>query len=554
MVRLPLRGARNRMEGAGMRSSLFLFLAIFAAMVAMTALAADSAPNKFNIHSASGALSGTEEYTLEKQAGGFVLAGKTRLQQPQPTLELVHKTTLAADWSLVRYQLQATVAGEAQTVDTWRDGAQIQMKASGGSQSMEKQAPFTPATVVLDNLVAGHYAVLVEQMLRAPGQKLAVLVPQRLSLLSAQPVAAGEDRATLGGKPLRVRKYTMELATLPVEFWIDAADHELMRVLVPLQQIEMVREGFELEKKQPPASAKPAAYVEREVKFPSGSLQFPATLCLPKNSAGKAPLVVLVQGSGPHDGDETVGANKPFRDIAHALAASGIATLRYDKRTYAFPAQIDLKNVTLDDEVSDDAVAALNYAATLPEAEASRLFLLGHSLGGTMAPYIAERYGKLRGLILLAAGARPIDQILLEQLRMEMKEDGEAEAEIEAAVAQRKKLFAELRSGQWQEPFGGVPAVYWRDWLSRDPAAELKKLKLPVLLLQGGRDTQVSTADYELLKTALAARPAPHQERLFPELNHLFIAAKTGKVAEYTIPGQVDARVTVTIAAFVKKD
>jgi len=533
-----------------MRSSNF-FLA-FAVMLATAALAGDSAPNKFVIRTASGAVSGTEEYTLEKKAGGFVLAGKAQLQQPQRSIELAYTTTLAADWSLLRYELQASVAGEVQTVEAWRDGAQIQMKATGGGQSMDTQVPFTPAAVPLDNLVVGHYALLVEHILRAPGEKLTVLAPQRLSSLSALPLPAGEDAATLAGKPLRVRKYAIELASTPVEFWIDAASHDLMRVSVPLQQIEMVREGFEMAKPEPPEPGAAAAYVEREVKFPSGTLQFPATLCLPKRLAGKAPLVVLVHGSGPHDRDETVGAIKPFRDLAQALAAGGVATLRYDKRTYAFPAQIDLNNVTLDDEVSNDAVAALNYAATVPEVDASRLFLLGHSLGGALAPYIAQRYGKLRGLILLAAAARPVDQILLEQLRMALKEDGKPEAEIEAALALRKKLFAELRSGEWQEPFGGVPAAYWRDWLLRDPAAELKRLNLPVLLLQGGKDVQVSRADYEQLKTALAARPAPHQEQLFPELNHLFVAAKTGRAAEYTIPGRVDASVTDTIAAFVK--
>jgi uncharacterized protein len=535
-----------------MRRSLYIL--IFTLFSVPAAMAADSAGNKFTIRMASGALNGTEEYSIEKKADGFVLTGKTHLQQGPRTIEFAHKTTLAGDWSLVRYELQVNADGQAQSVEAWRNGGQIQMKASGGGQSMDKQALFTPSTVVLDNLVVGQYAVLVEQVLRAPGERLAVLVPQRLASLNLSPVAAGEEAATLAGKALRVRKYTMELGSLPVEFWIEPASHELMRVSVPLQQIEMTREGFELTKKEAPVREKAAACVEREFKFASGKFQFPATLCLPKNLAGKAALVVLVHGSGPHDHDETIGPNKPFRDIAHALAASGIATLRYDKRTYAFAAQIDPLNFTLDEEVTDDAVAALNYAATLPEVDASRMFLLGHSLGGSMAPYIAQRYGKLRGLILLAAGARPIDQILADQGRMAMKEDGKSETEMEAILAEQKKGFARLRSGESKEPHAGVGAGYWRDWLLREPAVKLKELKLPVLVLQGGKDVQVLPADYQLLKTTLAARAgAAHEEHLFPELNHLFMAAKTGQVAEYAIAGQVDVRVTDAIAAWVKK-
>lgn len=526
---------------------------ILALIFATAAVAADPTVNKFTIRTANGALTGSEEYVVEKKADGFVLNGKTHLQQGSRALEFTHKTTLAADWSLVRYELQVSVDGQAQSVEVWREGAQIQMKASAAGQSFNKEALFTPTTVVLDNLVVGHYAVLVEQVLRAPGQKLGVVVPQRLSSLSVEPKAAGEEAATLGGKSLRVRKYTMDLASLPVEFWIDAASHELMRISAPLQEIEMVREGFE-PAKQAPAPEKAAAYLEREVKFPSGKFQFPATLCVPKNLTGKTAVVVLVHGSGPHDGDETIGPNKPFRDIARALAASGIATLRYPKRTYAFAAEIDPLNFSLDDEVTDDAVAALNYAATLPEVDASRMFVLGHSLGGSMAPYIAARYGKLRGLILLAAGARPIDQILADQGRMAMKEQGKPEAEIVATLAEQQKMFARLRSGETKEPHAGVSAAYWRDWLLREPAVKLKELKLPVLVLQGGKDVQVLRADYDLLKTTLAARAgAAHEEHLFPELNHLFIPAKTGQVAEYAIAGRVDARVPETIAAWVKK-
>lgn len=116
-----------------------------------------------------------------------------------------------------------------------------------------------------------------------------------------------------------------------------------------------------------------------DVSTPLGPL--PGILTLPTGS-GPFAVVVLVAGSGPHDGDETIGPNKPFRDIAQGLAAEGIASLRYDKRTLAYAAQMAARSdVTIDDEVTDDALAAARLASTQAGIDPRRVFVLGHSLG-----------------------------------------------------------------------------------------------------------------------------------------------------------------------------
>ena len=145
----------------------------------------------------------------------------------------------------------------------------------------------------------------------------------------------------------------------------------------------------------------------------AGSLTLPAIVTLPK-TAGPAPLVVLVHGSGAHDADETVGPNKPFRDLAEGLAARGIATLRYVKRNRIaeLPA-----SATLDDEVTSDALAAVALARRTPGVDASRVFILGHSLGGYMAPHIAGKDPQIRGIIVMAGNARTLRESLTDQLR-----------------------------------------------------------------------------------------------------------------------------------------
>ena len=136
----------------------------------------------------------------------------------------------------------------------------------------------------------------------------------------------------------------------------------------------------------------------------------------------------------------------PFRDLAHGLAAAGVASLRYDRRPYAFPPPADTAQITLDWEVTNDAVAALQFAATIPEVKS--VFLLGHSLGGTMAPYIAERYTATRGIVLMAAASSPIDLTLAEQKRLLLQQQGKSDSEIEEAPASQNQIFADIRAGK----------------------------------------------------------------------------------------------------------
>jgi pimeloyl-ACP methyl ester carboxylesterase len=260
-----------------------------------------------------------------------------------------------------------------------------------------------------------------------------------------------------------------------------------------------------------------------------------------------------VHGSGPHDRDEAVGPNKPFADIAHALAAAGIATLRYDKRTFAFSLLIKIPTLTLDQEVTDDAVAALAFAAIQPEVDAGRLFVLGHSLGGTMAPYIAQKYPKLHGMVLMAAGARPIDQISAEQVRFQLKHEGKSDAEIEEAMKKHEAGFAAARKAPATEMFNGISAGYMRDWLARDPAKLLRESTVPALVLQGGSDLQVSVADYNLLKAAIAGKSSS-EAHLFPAMTHMFAPAPPNQTFDDIMkPAHVDPQVTTAIADWIKK-
>ncbi len=307
---------------------------------------------------------------------------------------------------------------------------------------------------------------------------------------------------------------------------------------------------------EPPPPSGAAAYVdaasfqESDVTVGTGDWALPGTLSMPKGN-GPFPAVVLVHGSGPQDRDETYGPNRPFRDLAGGLASRGIAVLRYEKRTKAHPeAFARLATATVREETVDDAVLAIRLLQKTQRIDPARVFLLGHSLGGMLAPRIAKAEPSLAGLVILAGTTRPLEDVIAEQLDYlgGLKEGGDA------SLAEMKKQAATIRSvtPETKGLVFGAPASYWLDLRAYRPAEVARTLGQRLLVLQGERDYQVTMKDLEGWRTALSSR----QDvvfRTYPKLNHFFIEGE-GKPTpdEYGKPGHVSARVIDDVEAFLK--
>jgi uncharacterized protein len=137
---------------------------------------------------------------------------------------------------------------------------------------------------------------------------------------------------------------------------------------------------------EPPAYANPEQFDEQDVTVGSGPLAVPGTLSLPRQP-GPRPALVLLAGSGPEDRDGTIGRNKPLRDLAWGLASRSVAVLRFDKVTFAHPSEVrKAHDFTVADEYIPHAVAAVHLLGQHPAVDAERIFLLSHSLGGTVGP------------------------------------------------------------------------------------------------------------------------------------------------------------------------
>jgi dienelactone hydrolase len=283
----------------------------------------------------------------------------------------------------------------------------------------------------------------------------------------------------------------------------------------------------------PPASAK---FKEEAVTVGSGEWALPGTLSMPDGPISGA--VVLVHGSGPNDRDETIGPNKPFRDLAWGLADRGIAVLRYEKRTRQYPGKLaGNQNLTVREEVVDDALLAAALLRQHDRLDPKRVFILGHSLGGTVAPRIGAADPALGGLIILAGGTRPILEAAREQLAYlgSLNPGG-------PSVDESIKMLVKA-----------APDSYWKDLDSYNPGETAAKLAMPMLILQGERDYQVTMADLEGWKKALGGKSGV-TIKSYPTLNHLFMAGEgKSKPSEYEQPGHIPDFVLDDIAAWIRQ-
>ncbi len=308
---------------------------------------------------------------------------------------------------------------------------------------------------------------------------------------------------------------------------------------------------------QPPY-ADPAQFEERELVVGTGEWALPGTLSVPRGG-GPVPAVVLVHGSGPNDRGETVGPNKPFRDLAWGLASRGIAVLRYDKRTKVHTARVVqmLETFTVNEETVDDAVAAVSLLRRTVEIDSRRIFVLGHSLGGMLVPRIGRRDPDIAGFVIMAGATRPLEDLILAQVTNLLPLSGLPSAEQQRRLDELKRQVARVKDPNLSPavprselPFG-LPAAYWLDLRGYNAAVAARDLNRPLLILHGGRDYQVTLEDFQGWQRELSSRQDV-TFKLYPTLNHLFMeGAGRSTPAEYERPGHVAQVVIEDIATWI---
>ncbi len=394
----------------------------------------------------------------------------------------------------------------------------------------------------------------VELMLAGKYQEMAPLMTPEVQkdLPAANLAKLGEQFKTYGamesiGEAQTTKSGPNTIATVPVKFANRSLNFRMLVNSSGLIGGFFVQPGA-LAWQRPPYS-KPDTFTERAVTVGDDEWKLPGTLTVPKG-AGPFPAVVLVHATGPNDRDETVGASKIFKDLAEGLASRGVVVLRYEKRSRVYGPRVEMiKHYTVADETVDDAAKAAALLRTQKEVDPNKVYVLGHGLGGYVAPRIADEDGKLAGLIILAGNFQPLEDIVIDQMLW----IGTQQSAIDQAKAVQAKVKKLEPGDEDSPPIMGAPPTYWLDLRGYNPAEKAKALGIPMLILQGERDYQVQMKEFEMWKAELAGSKNVTLKS-YPALNHLFESGEGKSMpAEYSKPGHMAEAVVDDIAAFVKK-
>jgi len=270
------------------------------------------------------------------------------------------------------------------------------------------------------------------------------------------------------------------------------------------------------------------------------------------------PAVIIVHGSGPSDRNGEFGGNAVYFDIAQKLAEKGIASLRYDKRTYVYqdPNDYDMGTFTVYDETINDVVSAFKFLSLQPGIDPKEIYIIGHSLGGYLIPRIAKEIPDAKGFIMLAPNATPIEDLMIVQTEYIYGIDGrisKTEQNTIDSIAETAEIIRHLAPGDAYESSEllNAPVSYWLDLRDYNPLFEIGGIERPVLIVHGERDYQVNRSEYELWHSSVMELDNV-ESVLLPGLNHMFAyGTEASTPQEYYKLSEVDSSVIDLISEFI---
>lgn len=507
---------------------------------------------------------GREEVSVTRQADGWIVRGSSRQGPPIDITTRVAEVLYDAAWQPKSMLIDGIVRGQDVTLKTtFADGkASSVIAVQGAPQS--KVDPVSADTIVLPNAFLGSYSVLARRLVgKAVGAELRAYIAPQVEV-PIRVTAVASQRIDTAKAAINATQYTLAIVNpapageLQLLIWIDKGG-ELLRMSIPSQTLEMAREDIAS------AASRTATFIvpgDEAVLIPASGFNIAATITKPAGVSGPLPAVILIAGSGPTDRDETVAGIPVFGHVARDLAAAGFFVVRYDKRGVGQSGG-RMESVTLND-YAEDARSIVLWLKSRKDVDKKQIGIVGHSEGASVALLVAARErDDVAGVALLAGLSTTGSALVLEQQQHALGLMKITDAEkAEKTALQTRINAAVLGQGKWDDVPEAVRRVadtpWFQSFLSFDATKAMKDVRQPILIVQGELDTQVPPHHAEALAQQARARKgkADVQLTMVKGVNHLFVPAKTGEVAEYVSLGpdaQVSKAMTAAVAEWMKK-
>lgn len=493
--------------------------------------------------------------TVTRLATGWQIRSTGELRPPIDLVTSTFEMVYGPEWQPRTLAIEGTIRGQLFSLATTFAGTSASSEVRQGGQRASGEQNVTERSVVLPNNFFAAYAALAARLspLEAGATLPIFIAPEGSATATVERVTSRRIVTPDGANDLRDFTLRFDLPSGPtaISVWVDEGGR-LARVALPSSSVVAVRSDLATVR----AREEKVSNAGDESVFIAGSgFNLGATITKPAGNDPRPRAVILVAGSGPQDRDQSLHGVTVFGQLAGALAEAGFFVVRYDKRGQGQSGG-RTENATLEDYAAD-VRNIVSWLRRRKDVDADRIAVLGHGDGAAIALIAARREGRIKAVGLLGSPAGTGREVTLAEQRRELASMSLTDAERQGRVALQNRIMDAVVSGEgWDalspEVRRQADTAWFRTWLEFDPADVIRRIDEPILILQGGRDTEVPLGSADALEALAGARDEPEaytRKVVLPELNHLFVPAITGEEAEYdTLP---DRTVSASVAAAI---